>query len=74
MDVLCPECRNVMVYQSDRIFRCENCAKSYRQSAYCPECHKPLQKLQGCGATDYLCQNGHGLVSKKRVVFEYEKQ
>ncbi|HAS0770053.1 TPA: hypothetical protein I3291_004784, partial [Enterobacter hormaechei subsp. xiangfangensis] len=22
-----------------------------------------------CGAVDYFCQNGHGLISKKRVEF-----
>ncbi|MGI3453244.1 zinc-ribbon domain-containing protein, partial [Citrobacter arsenatis] len=33
------------------------------------ECHQPLQVLKACGAVDYFCQNGHGLISKKRVEF-----
>ena len=37
--------------------------------ARCPECHQPLQVLKACGAVDYFCQNGHGLISKKRVEF-----
>ncbi|MCI2073925.1 MAG: zinc ribbon domain-containing protein, partial [Serratia liquefaciens] len=37
----------------------------------CPECRQPLQELKACGAVDYLCQNGHGLISKKRVLFSY---
>jgi hypothetical protein len=25
--------------------------------------------LKACGAVDYFCQQGHGLISKKRVIF-----
>lgn len=35
----------------------------------CPDCRQPLQVLKACGAVDYFCQNGHGLISKKRVNF-----
>ncbi|MBD4516896.1 hypothetical protein GUG76_17515, partial [Xanthomonas citri pv. citri] len=37
--------------------------------ARCPECHQPLEVLKACGAVDYFCQHGHGLISKKRVEF-----
>ncbi|VTP65910.1 Protein of uncharacterised function (DUF1407) [Serratia rubidaea] len=40
-------------------------------TADCPECGQPLQELKACGAVDYLCQHGHGLISKKRVRFRY---
>lgn len=40
----------------------------YRR-ALCPECHQALQVLKACGAVDYFCQHGHGLISKKRVEF-----
>ncbi|HCD7474801.1 TPA: zinc ribbon domain-containing protein [Klebsiella michiganensis] len=49
--------------------RCERCAKEYVVEARCPDCHKPLEVLKACGAVDYFCQNGHGLISKKRVEF-----
>ncbi|MFP3107918.1 zinc-ribbon domain-containing protein, partial [Escherichia coli] len=32
-------------------------------------CHQALQVLKACGAVDYFCQHGHGLISKKRVEF-----
>ena len=37
----------------------------------CPVCHAQLA-VQGNSArcaVDYFCQNGHGLISKKRVEF-----
>lgn len=43
--------------------------KDVELEAVCPECHKPLQVLKACGAVDYFCQNGHGLISKKRVKY-----
>ena len=33
------------------------------------ELAKPLEVLKACGAVDYFCQHGHGLISKKRVEF-----
>jgi predicted amidophosphoribosyltransferase len=74
MDALCPQCARPMIYRAQGLFHCDDCLSDYQQLTYCPECHQPLQKLQGCGATDYLCQNGHGLISKKRVIVEYQKR
>lgn len=43
--------------------------RGFRLEACCPDCHKPLDVLKACGAVDYFCQNGHGMVSKKGVEF-----
>ncbi|MCG8709424.1 zinc ribbon domain-containing protein [Brenneria sp. 4F2] len=64
----CRRCENELSI-SDSAFHCENCGASYAREARCPECHQPLQVLKACGAVDYFCQNGHGLISKKRVGF-----
>ena len=42
---------------------------------HCPQCQHVLDQDNGharcpsCGAVDYFCQHGHGLISKKRVEF-----
>ncbi|MDI8083757.1 zinc ribbon domain-containing protein, partial [Salmonella enterica subsp. enterica serovar Kentucky] len=41
----------------------ETCAKDFSLQAMCPDCRQPLQVLKACGAVDYFCQNGHGLIS-----------
>ncbi len=72
MDALCPECQQAMQWQKGH-FICEACHKSYQQQALCPECHQPLEELKACGAVDYFCRSGgHGMVSKRRVVFTYQ--
>ncbi|AHM75335.1 zinc ribbon domain-containing protein [Yersinia hibernica] len=70
MDALCPVCQLAMVQVSGH-FHCANCHGSYQQQADCPDCGKPLQVLKACGAVDYFCQQGHGLISKSRVHFSY---
>ncbi|MGQ7157144.1 YfgJ family double zinc ribbon protein, partial [Escherichia coli] len=32
------------------------------------------QVLKACGAVDYFCQHGHGLISKKRVDGSLDKE
>ena len=68
MDFDCPVCHTQLAVQGNSA-RCERCAKEYVVEARCPDCHKPLEVLKACGAVDYFCQNGHGLISKKRVEF-----
>lgn len=68
MEFDCPVCHAQLAVQGN-IARCERCAKEYVVEARCPDCHKPLEVLKACGAVDYFCQNGHGLISKKRVEF-----
>lgn len=70
MEALCPVCSQSMNWVSGH-FHCEPCQMSYTQTALCPDCHQPLQELKACGAVDYFCQNGHGMISKKRVQFTY---
>lgn len=68
MEINCPICDKPLA-ATDNPAHCESCNQDFRVEARCPECHKPLQVLKACGAVDYFCQNGHGLVSKKRVEF-----
>lgn len=70
MDAICPVCQKTMTEVSGH-FHCDTCHGNYQQQAQCPECAKPLQVLKACGAVDYFCQNGHGLISKKRLHFSY---
>ena len=68
MSVNCPICQSELVSTEAGVF-CEHCRQDFKLEAHCPDCHKPLQVLKACGAVDYFCQNGHGLISKKRVEF-----
>ncbi len=64
----CPECHSAL--ESVEVGgHCAACNKDYRLEARCPDCHQPLEVLKACGAVDYFCRNGHGLISKKRVEF-----
>lgn len=68
MSVNCPVCHREVV-QTDTGARCEYCQQDVKLQAHCPDCHQSLEVLKACGAVDYFCRNGHGLISKKRVVF-----
>lgn len=68
MTITCPDCQAPLEPQNG-VAHCESCNKDIALEARCPECHQPLQVLKACGAVDYFCQNGHGLISKKRVEF-----
>ncbi|GDX04971.1 zinc ribbon domain-containing protein [Buttiauxella sp. A111] len=68
MELNCPICAKPLV-ATDNGAHCESCKKDFNIEARCPDCHKPLEVLKACGAVDYFCQNGHGLISKKRVEF-----
>lgn len=68
MEINCPIC-NKPLEAKDGGAHCESCNQDFKLEARCPECHKPLEVLKACGAVDYFCQNGHGLISKKRVEF-----
>jgi len=60
-----------MEYQGER-YHCQSCQSDYQQQARCPQCQQSLQILKACGAVDYFCQHGHGLISKKAVQFSYQ--
>ncbi|PSN07502.1 zinc ribbon domain-containing protein [Siccibacter turicensis] len=66
MQPVCPECGNELV-QTGNGAHCEHCQRDFTAQARCPDCHQPLEILKACGAVDYFCQHGHGLISKKRV-------
>ena len=66
MELACPICRAPLARQ-DHNAHCPHSATDFALEARCPDCHKPLEVLKACGAVDYFCQNGHGLISKKRV-------
>ena len=70
MDALCPVCSQLISWVSCH-FHCDASHGDYQQIALCPDCQQPLQELKACGAVDYFCQNGHGMISKKRVRFTY---
>jgi uncharacterized protein YbaR (Trm112 family) len=67
MTITCPDCQ-APLEPLNGVAHCETVIKISLE-ARCPECHQPLQVLKACGAVDYFCQNGHGLISKKRVEF-----
>ncbi|MFI8416598.1 zinc ribbon domain-containing protein [Serratia sp. NPDC078593] len=71
METLCPQCHQPMIWVSGH-FHCEACNDAFKQLALCPDCGQPLQELKACGAVDYFCQNGHGLISKKRLRLSYQ--
>lgn len=68
MSLNCPHCQQPLEVQNGTA-HCAHCQQDVALQALCPECHKPLEVLKACGAVDYFCQNGHGLISKKRVEF-----
>ena len=68
MELICPQCGGALEAQGDSA-HCAHCAKNFALEPRCPECHQPLEVLKACGAVDYFCQHGHGLVSKKRVEY-----
>ena len=68
MSIICPDCHAELKPQNGAA-RCESCQKDFQLEARCPECHQPLEVLKACGAVDYFCQHGHGLISKKRVEY-----
>lgn len=64
----CPDCHAALTLRGAQ-GHCIACDKDFRLEACCPDCHQPLEVLKACGAVDYFCRNGHGLISKKRVEF-----
>ncbi|WP_238085398.1 MULTISPECIES: zinc ribbon domain-containing protein [Pseudescherichia] len=68
MQLTCPDCDKPLELVGTHA-HCENCNRDVALQARCPECHQPLEVLKACGAVDYFCQHGHGLISKKRVEF-----
>ncbi|EAS9680903.1 hypothetical protein EOI71_14305 [Salmonella enterica] len=78
MEITCPVCHRALerraLERNGNAAHCATCVKDFVLQAICPDCRQPLQVLKACGAVDYFCQNGHGLVSKKRVNFVISEQ
>lgn len=66
MELHCPQCQHVLD-QDNGHARCRSCGEFIEMKALCPDCHQPLQVLKACGAVDYFCQHGHGLISKNAL-------
>ncbi|QIA52322.1 hypothetical protein GW574_08305 [Pantoea agglomerans] len=69
MTTICEKCQQPLSL-SDGEFICITCGTHYPAQPCCPACHQPLEVLKACGAVDYFCRNGHGLISRKRVLFQ----
>ncbi|HCM1954258.1 TPA: zinc ribbon domain-containing protein [Salmonella enterica subsp. salamae serovar 9,46:z4,z24:z39:z42] len=72
-DLHCPLCHQPLEQRNDQA-HCPSCQQDFTLMSLCPECQQPLEILKACGAVDYFCQNGHGLISKKRVKFVISEQ
>lgn len=70
MAPICPVCLAPMLADGQTVF-CANCKRRYQPLALCPECGKTLEVLKACGAVDYFCLHGDGLMSKKRINWRY---
>ncbi|MCX8956772.1 zinc ribbon domain-containing protein [Erwinia psidii] len=68
MSELCPFCQHLLSTK-DGHFHCADCDRAFGVQPVCPDCATPLQVLKACGAVDYFCTSGHGLISKKRVKY-----
>lgn len=66
MALNCPTCKTPLE-RSGETAHCATCDKDFTVQSLCPECHQPLQVLKACGAVDYFCQYGHGLISKNAL-------
>nr|WP_243466294.1 zinc ribbon domain-containing protein [Sodalis glossinidius] len=62
----CEICQQPLVTAGNKL-HCPACGQDYRESARCPDCGQPLEILKACGAVDYFCPHGNGLIAKKRV-------
>lgn len=63
MELDCPLCHAPLDVKGSSA-HCAQCERVFTLEARCPECHQPLEVLKACGAVDYFCQHGHGLISK----------
>jgi len=66
MEMLCPVCQSLLQAQDEGVY-CDRCQRRYQQLAVCPDCGQPLDVLKACGAVDYFCSHGDGLISKRRI-------
>lgn len=70
MELTCPDCGGALELRSG-MAHCGACQRDFSVIARCPDCQQPLEVLKACGAVDYFCQHGHGLISKKCALFSF---
>ncbi|MDF7681573.1 zinc ribbon domain-containing protein [Enterobacteriaceae bacterium ESL0689] len=68
MKLFCPLCHATLQPHGHQAHCC-HCDKTFAIQPCCPECHQPLEVLAACGAVNYFCNNGHGLLSKKQAEY-----
>ncbi|MGG6177306.1 zinc ribbon domain-containing protein [Pantoea allii] len=68
MSATCEKCQQPLAPDATDLI-CTGCGVRYHYQPVCPDCHQPLEQLRSCGATDYFCNHGHGLVSKHRLTY-----
>lgn len=44
------------------------------QKYYCPKCFEELEKISGCGAVGYFCNECKGLVSRSKMLTQEEME
>lgn len=69
MSLNCPVCQQPLA-QPESGQPCEHCGTRFHLVACCPQCHQPLDVLKACGAVNYFCQHGHGLISRKTIAWQ----
>nr|WP_086939037.1 zinc ribbon domain-containing protein [Thaumasiovibrio occultus] len=67
----CPQCQKELVWQEGR-YVCEACHQAYLHQADCPDCGKPLEKLNACGAASFFCNHCNELKSRSRAIRRFE--
>lgn len=67
---LCPICHKTMCNKSPQHYYCEYCRQHYVEQFICPTCQQQAQRVKGCGAINYICQND-GLISSRKIIFNY---
>lgn len=66
----CPVCQNDMKVTGATQYSCAHCDDDYVEHAFCPTCGGSAERLQACGAVNYLCLKD-GLLSKSKVEYRY---
>lgn len=67
---MCPVCQHKMTVTGATQYCCSQCQTNYIEQVLCPTCGEPTERLQACGAVNYLCLKD-GLLSKRNVEYRY---
>lgn len=67
---ICPVCQQTMTVTGATQYCCSQCQTNYIEQVLCPTCGELAERLQACGAVNYLCLKD-GLLSKSKVEYRY---